>query len=605
MGVPGRLVEVGGGALRLGIRCAARLVVVVLVLVTLIGVSIGVFVAEPTRPGPLTVSVQRQASGHVAPGRLWSGHIVTGVSTVSVASGPVFDEIFTESGLPSGTSWNVSLAGHTQTAQAGESIEFTEPAGTYTYTLTGPPGLQPTGGAGAFTGTLLVPGSSNTEIPPGIGVWSEPIASAYDPTNGYLYVANDGSNSISVINASTDSLVIPQIGVGIEPGALAYDPSNGDLYVTEFFENFLTVIDTATNTVIIPVLPVGDAPDGIAYDAANGDVYVANWGTNNVTVISGATNTVIVPGIPAGTAPAGVAFDVANGDVYVTNSESNNVTVIDGSTDTVVGPGIPVGTEPYAVAYDPSNGFLYVANLEAQGVSVINGTSDSVVLPSLPVGSYPGGIAYDPSNGFLYVANSRGDSVSVIDGWTDTTVAQNVPVGDGPTGVAVDPDNGYVYVTCILSDNVTVLDGNGGVATTWEPDPEYSVSFTEAGLTSGAIWSVSLDGTTEHSPAGIAITFAEPNGSYLYKVNTTGSFSAVPGAGNATVTGSSVTVGITFNVVPAATSSGFLGLPDDTGYLVIAAILVIGVIAGVAGFLVGKGRSGGKSSTTPPPGAAP
>jgi YVTN family beta-propeller protein len=582
-------------------RMALRPMVVALALATVFGAAIGGL----ARPGPATVTTEKQALAHHMPSLAPTARWGSGESPTSAASGPVFDESFTESGLATGSSWNVSLGGHTQTASAGEPITFTEPAGAYPYTLAGPPGFQPTGGAAAFTGTLQVPGSSNAVIPPGIGVWSEPFAVAYDPANGYLYVANDGSSSVSVINGSTDSLVVPQIAVGSEPIALAYDPSNGDLYVAGIGNNFLTIVDTTTNEVVVPELPVGAGPDGVAYDASDGDIYVANSGTNNVSVVDGTTNAVIVPGIPAGDDPNSVAFDVANGYVYVTNTESNNVTVIDGSTNSVVGPGIPVGTEPYAITFDPSNGFLYTADYGAHALTVINGSTDVVELPSLAVGAFPAEIAYDTSNGFLYVTNTQVNSVSVVDGWTDTLVAENIAVGDLPTGVTVDPVNGYVYVTCAYSDNVTVIDGNGGLATAWEPDPTYSVSFSESGLSSGATWSVSLAGSTRDSPAGIPITFDEPNGTYLYSVSSAGSPSAVPAAGNATVAGSPISVPIAFNASPAPSNSGFLGLPGDSGYVVVAAILAAGAVAGAVGYMAGQGRAGRRSSTPPPPGAAP
>jgi YVTN family beta-propeller protein len=56
-----------------------------------------------------------------------------------------------------------------------------------------------------------------------------PWGIAYDPSNGYIYVADWGWSIVSVINGKT---VIATIPVGTGPVGIAYDPSNGYLYVT-------------------------------------------------------------------------------------------------------------------------------------------------------------------------------------------------------------------------------------------------------------------------------------------------------------------------------------------------------------------------------------
>ncbi|MFP3265553.1 MAG: YncE family protein, partial [Acidilobus sp.] len=75
----------------------------------------------------------------------------------------------------------------------------------------------------------------------------EPWGIAYDPSNGYIYVANNGSGTVSVINGTT---VIATIRVGQGPTGVAYDPSNGYIYVTDAGSDSVSVINSATNTVI-------------------------------------------------------------------------------------------------------------------------------------------------------------------------------------------------------------------------------------------------------------------------------------------------------------------------------------------------------------------
>ncbi len=50
-----------------------------------------------------------------------------------------------------------------------------------------------------------------------------PNAMAYDSSNGYIYVSDWGTNSVSVIDPANDS-VIGNISAGVSPDAIAYDP---------------------------------------------------------------------------------------------------------------------------------------------------------------------------------------------------------------------------------------------------------------------------------------------------------------------------------------------------------------------------------------------
>ena len=73
---------------------------------------------------------------------------------------------------------------------------------------------------------------------------------------------------------------MPNITVGSDtgPNGIAYDPSNGYLYVANFNSNNVTVINGATNTVVVPSITMGSYPRAIAYDPLNGYLYVANSG---------------------------------------------------------------------------------------------------------------------------------------------------------------------------------------------------------------------------------------------------------------------------------------------------------------------------------------
>jgi YVTN family beta-propeller protein len=119
-------------------------------------------------------------------------------------------------------------------------------------------------------------------------------------------------------------------------------------YIANSGSDSVSVIDTATNTVVGPPIPVGSTPIGVAVNPAGTRVYVANSGSNSVSVIDTATNTVIGSPIPVGGQPIGVAVTPTGTRVYVANFNSNTVSVIDTASNTVTGSPISVGEGPQA-----------------------------------------------------------------------------------------------------------------------------------------------------------------------------------------------------------------------------------------------------------------
>ncbi|WP_390530475.1 hypothetical protein [Sulfurisphaera ohwakuensis] len=246
-----------------------------------------------------------------------------------------------------------------------------------------------------------------------------PFGILYDPSNGYIYVADSGSDTVSIINSTTNH-VIANITIKGHPWSLLYDPSNGYIYVRSLVSLF--VIDPSTNQVIANItnallspLPV---PVNMVYDPSNGYIYITSSSILfPIFVINSSTNEVI-HGIKLGriphdiVIPSGILYDPSNGYIYVANPRSNSVFVINTSTNKVIA-NISVGQDPSSMVYDPSNGYIYVTDAKSNMVSVIN-PSRNQVIANITVGDCPSGIIYDPSNGYIYVTNSLSGSISII-----------------------------------------------------------------------------------------------------------------------------------------------------------------------------------------------
>ncbi|PFJ04974.1 hypothetical protein COI88_13630 [Bacillus cereus] len=78
------------------------------------------------------------------------------------------------------------------------------------------------------------------------------------------YVINNGDNSISIINISTNTIIAPPILVGTDPAGIAITPDGTRAYVTNFADNSVSVINVITNTVVGGTIPVDNDPIAIA-----------------------------------------------------------------------------------------------------------------------------------------------------------------------------------------------------------------------------------------------------------------------------------------------------------------------------------------------------
>jgi|GEM_PF-1545659 len=281
------------------------------------------------------------------------------------------------------------------------------------------------------------------------------------------YIANGTGNGVTVIDTSTNSIVTPSpIPVGIDPTGVAVSTAGTYanvvgtyVYVANQASDNVSVINTSTNSVVGATISVGLNPFGVAVNSAGTYVYVANVGGNTVSAIdtnAGAVNMTI----PVGTYPYGVGINPAGTYVYVANSGDNNVSVINTSTNYAASnsfpPTIPVGTNPYGVAV--SHSYAYVTNVTDGTVSVIDTSSNTVVGTPITVGSQPHGVAVNPTGTQVYVTNDGDNTVSIINTLSNTVVGSPVPVGHGPYGISVTSDGAFVYIANEGDSTISVID---------------------------------------------------------------------------------------------------------------------------------------------------
>ena len=392
---------------------------------------------------------------------------------------------------------------------------------------------------------------SATKITAAIGVGSGPEDMLYDPTNGYIYVANTMSNTVSVINPVTNS-VPSTITNFSDPRYLLYDPTNGYIYVADEGTNTVSVINPANNSVTATI-GVGYPPYYMIYDSDNGYIYVAS---RFATEVNGYP--VLLPGVST--------IDPSTNAIVARVPLTSHLTI----------PSILIKSIPLFMVCDPTNGYIYVANLFSSAVSVINPVTNSVV-GNVTVGAMPMRLLYDPTNGYIYVANSFSGSISVIEaspyktytvsfdqsglppGTTWSVSLANVMKTSNSNRLEFQVLNGsyqwsvsspYGYVVNPQSGTLDVRGDNQSVDLIFKPSSStYALTFSESGLPNGARWSLSVGGNA-YATENRNITFRLKPGDYNFSVPPADGYYSVPSFGSIVVSNKPVTLSLLF--VPAS-----------------------------------------------------
>ena len=145
-----------------------------------------------------------------------------------------------------------------------------------------------------------------------LGTGMMPLAVAAHPRGQKAYFAfastpASGGDVIQVFDVATLSPAPGQISVGAMPEGIAVTPDGSKVYVANALDNSVTVVDAATDSAATTIA-VGHGPLGVAISPDGSHAYVANEADHSVSVIAVASDSVATTiAIPAGGAPVGVA----------------------------------------------------------------------------------------------------------------------------------------------------------------------------------------------------------------------------------------------------------------------------------------------------------
>lgn len=341
--------------------------------------------------------------------------------------------------------------------------------------------------------------------------------------HGFMYVANQGSNTVSGYAIGANGQLTPVPGSPFAsaagPGGVATDPQGRFVYVTDAVANKISAYTiTAKTGALVPV-----------------------------------------PGSPFASVavPTGIAVDPTGKVAYVANNQARSISAyaIDQTTGalTAIGGPVAAGVEPFGVAVDPSGKYVYVVNHKSGNVSeyAINATSGALTpIAGSPVAAaYPStGVSVSPNGKFVYVTSTNqqsGTTTSVYGYAINASTGALSPLGGSPypagvvppgayesTGIAFTPSGNSMFVS---SDEVMT---NGNSFTEEYTLSPYSVDASSGVPTLGAAQTFPSTGQSNgptdigNVAGGVAV---DGSGSFVYvaDIDTNAIYGYAIGAGGA------------------------------------------------------------------------
>jgi YVTN family beta-propeller protein len=245
--------------------------------------------------------------------------------------------------------------------------------------------------------------------------------------------------------------------VGTNPEGVAVNNWLGELYVANNGDNTVSVLELAT-AAPWSIVPVFDSYGYLATTAPYCPFYI---------------ETAIGCSIGVGPGPENVAVDLATNYVWVTNNGGMSVSIMQPHTGmhplSFSVTTVDTGFQPVGVAVDPKTDCVWVTNFGSGTVSVLYGMSFGTCAGPIKLAIGVTGVSIDDTTGYAYVANAATNTVTPIS-LTNYAIGTGITVGSGPFGIAnflstYPGIDSLAFVTDQGSNQVSVIDLVTGLVT--------------------------------------------------------------------------------------------------------------------------------------------
>ena len=275
------------------------------------------------------------------------------------------------------------------------------------------------------------------------------------------------------LRSETDTSAVP---LESNPRGIAISPVTDIAVIANEKSNSVSIIDLKTQTVLSSIT-VGKAPRSVAIDKGLNVAVVGNSHNNNISIID--LNTYrLISTIPVGKEPEGIAVDYSIHRAYVTNHKDDTISVVDLMNFSVIRT-VPVGKNPEDVVIDPELNLGLVVkekgNKHEKGnkeknkkkeekekecedhyaVSVID-LNTYLEARTIPVGRKPWAIDINPETHIAAVVDEKGGSITIIDLQGQQT--NTIETGKHPVDIAINSLDNRALVICDKDRSLIIID---------------------------------------------------------------------------------------------------------------------------------------------------
>jgi YVTN family beta-propeller protein len=542
---------------------------------------------------------------------------------------------FSESGLPSGTVWEVTVGAVWMHVSENTSVSemvfgvydhYGADPYNYSYSVLTTGGFVPTpatGYAESVTGASL---RISIDFAPPLGSYEVAFNESGLPVSGVEWSVNLSgtlrASSTSVVafvepNGTYPFVIGPPSGYSAKPASGSVTVFAGDRSVSVAF-------------VAGPAYPItfteAGLPAGTVWAVNLSGTYRTSISDQITFAMPNGTYMYLLDSVP-GWVPSNGVPPTYTGSISVNGTAASRLIAWTQKLYGVVftESGLPQGAEWWVLVHggipwspgdfysngsmvlvpEPNGTFSYSASTAEWGYSSLGGSfTVNGSPPSVPVSfSVP-----------TYAVTFTESNLPLGTNWSMTLAGVSV-ASQRETISFQEPNGSYRYIVGRLpgwtTPNFTAVFGVAGAAISipvaWTR-VTYVVTFAGSGLPSTTSWSVTLNGSTASwSPGGICappgpycdeIGFRVANGTYEFTIGPVGSYTATPSSGTITVGGQNVSEAVVFT----SSSSTILGLPTSEAYAAIGGIIAAFVAVGAAAILWSRRRGSlSRSSGAPHP----
>src|SRR6185369_5836818 len=275
---------------------------------------------------------------------------------------------------------------------------------------------------------------------------------AEEPAHSRVYVANESSNSVTVIDGDSFQVVGTVDARNHATHDLAVSRDGRWLFATNLASGRLSAINTKAMETVASIA-TGDRAHVVTLTNDNRQAWVANIGENTIAV---------------GKGPTGLTFSRDGRFAYVSNQGDKTVEVIDTASHRVL-KAIPVGTNPHFLVLGP-DGRIWGTNTGGTDIYVIDpATQDKIA--SINVGPAPQQIAFgfkglQGPNAYVTVAGLNRVVVVSADP-SNLRILEQIDVGQRPNGISGNREGTRLFVVHEVSNDLKVVDtGSSSVLAT-------------------------------------------------------------------------------------------------------------------------------------------